>query len=68
LLLWTPLVTAGDEPRLTDSGLAAMARVEEARQEALADLVHGWHPEEDAELRDLLDRTARDFAAAPPAR
>jgi EmrB/QacA subfamily drug resistance transporter len=60
------LVANGAEPRLTEAGRTAMADVDRARREGLAELLDGLEPAEHAELRELVDRTAREFAAAPP--
>jgi hypothetical protein len=62
------LVANGAEPRLTEAGRAAMADVDRARREGLAELLDGLEPDEHRELRELLDRTAHEFASAPPSR
>jgi EmrB/QacA subfamily drug resistance transporter len=67
-LLAAGLVTDAARPALTDAGVSTMAAVDRARNETLADLLDGWEPEEHEELRELVERTARDFAAAPPTR
>ena len=67
-LLAAGLVTDGAWPVLTATGVSTMAAVDRARNETLAELLDGWEPQQHEELRDLVERTARDFAAAPPTR
>ncbi len=52
---------------LTTSGLEDYERLVEARCAGLRELLDGWEPERHAELRELIDRLARDLVREMPA-
>jgi EmrB/QacA subfamily drug resistance transporter len=61
-------LVARDGPVLTDAGRELVARIDAARAEGLAELLGDWSPEDNPELRALIDRVAQDFAREPPTR
>jgi DNA-binding MarR family transcriptional regulator len=52
---------------LTTSGRADYERLVAARRERLGELLEGWRPEQEAQLRRMIDRLARDLVSEIPA-
>jgi hypothetical protein len=51
---------------LTADGKKALAVLQAARRELLAELLKGWSPYEHPEVQTLLTRLAQAFGTAPP--
>jgi EmrB/QacA subfamily drug resistance transporter len=64
------LVTDGDgrPVELTAAGRATHERIVAAGRARLAEFLDGWNPDEDPELRGLLDEVAESVASAMPSR
>ena len=53
-------------PRLTATGREAAARMAEARREEVRAIVQDWKPEEQPEVKRLVERFAEAMGSAPP--
>jgi EmrB/QacA subfamily drug resistance transporter len=69
-LVTSGYITANGEIALTALGEQAAVRLRAAREDGIDRLLTGWHPEMDAELRDLLGRITSRLVATdePPER
>jgi EmrB/QacA subfamily drug resistance transporter len=56
----------GDGPRLTAAGRDAAARMAEARRDEVRAIVQDWKPEEQPEVKRLVERFAEAMGSAPP--
>ncbi len=54
-------------PRLTPAGETAAARMTEARCDEIQAILEDWNPEEQPEVRDLIQSFARSLGKTPPA-
>jgi EmrB/QacA subfamily drug resistance transporter len=64
------LVAGGDDGRpleLTATGRSSHERILAARRERIRELLSGWDPDANPELRTLIDRLAHDFVSVMPA-
>jgi hypothetical protein len=52
---------------LTDKGRIVLRQLVDARSQALAEILAGWSPEEEPEVRALLERLAQAFVSEMPA-
>jgi DNA-binding MarR family transcriptional regulator len=61
----------GDPPdsglELTPAGVAVRERLRDARRDYLTEVLAGWSPDGDAELKGLIDRLAQDLSRQAPA-
>jgi predicted house-cleaning noncanonical NTP pyrophosphatase (MazG superfamily) len=53
-------------PRLTPGGRDAASRLADARREEVRAIVDEWKPEEQPDVRRLIDRIAEAMGSAPP--
>ena len=51
---------------LTTEGQGAYQRLVDVRSARLNELLSGWQPEQEAELREMVDRLSRDLVSAMP--
>jgi EmrB/QacA subfamily drug resistance transporter len=54
------------EVALTTEGQGAYQRLVDVRSARLNELLTGWQPEQEAELREMVDRLSRDLVSAMP--
>ena len=52
---------------LTAKGRSVLGQLVDARSQALAEILAGWSPEEEPEVRALLKRLAQAFVSEMPA-
>jgi hypothetical protein len=68
LLSSTPLLATGTDGgvALTTEGQGAYQRLVDVRSARLNELLSGWQPEQETELREMVDRLSRDLVSAMP--
>ena len=55
-----------DDVRLTPAGETAVAGLVQARRAEVEEILRDWDPDEQPEVRELIDRFARSLGTAPP--
>jgi DNA-binding MarR family transcriptional regulator len=55
-----------DAPRLTETGRAAASRLADARRDSVTAIVEDWKPEEQPEVKSLIEVFAEELGSAPP--